>query len=87
MNGAIKKMGNSQGIRLNKTILEQLELNVNDEVSIEVVDKKIIIEKKQKQTKQRDRKNITELFAGYVADEIIDKVDFDDIEPVGKEIW
>lgn len=57
---AIKKWGNSQGIRFSKEILEQSGISVNDEVNIEVSENMIII------TKSHPEKiNIEKLFKEY----------------------
>ncbi|SCZ80868.1 AbrB/MazE/SpoVT family DNA-binding domain-containing protein [Acidaminobacter hydrogenoformans] len=45
MIATINKWGNGQGIRIPKTILELLGINVNDAVEIEIEDNKIIISK------------------------------------------
>ena len=39
------KWGNGQGIRIPKLILQELDINVNDTLSMEVQGEKIIIEK------------------------------------------
>lgn len=79
MSTTITKIGNSQGIRLKKSMLEKIGLNVNDEVNVELIDNKIIIEKVKPGT-------MSELFADYVDDGIREPLIFDD-ETVGKELW
>lgn len=57
---AIKKWGNSQGLRFSKEMLDRLDISVNDEVNVEVKDNKIIITKAQP-----SKVNIEELFTEY----------------------
>lgn len=81
MSTTITKIGNSKGVRINKAILDKLDLNVNDKVNIDIVDDKIIIEK----LKEKNN-NIYELFANYKNDNIVEALVLDD-EAVGNEIW
>ncbi len=77
----IKKWGNSQGVRIPKHILDQLEWKNNEKITIKTEDKKIIIEK----TNKKKRKNIKELFADF--DGEYNYTEFDWGKTVGKEIW
>lgn len=45
MTAQVKAWGNSQGIRFPKNILDELDLHLDDYISIKIVDKKIVIEK------------------------------------------
>lgn len=76
----IQKWGNSQGIRIPKFILEQINLDTNSDVSIVVKDDSIIIKKAAK-------KHITlaERFASYNGETPNDEYDWG--EPQGEEIW
>lgn len=76
----IQKWGNSQGIRIPKFILEQINLDTNSDVSIMVKGDSIII-------KKANRKHITlaERFSDYNGE--IPSVEYDWGEPQGKEIW
>lgn len=76
----IQKWGNSQGIRIPKFILEQINLDTNSNVSIIVKDDSIIIKKATK-------KHITlaERFANYTGE--IPNGEYDWGEPQGDEIW
>ena len=56
----IQKWGNSQGLRLPKTLLELAKMNLNDMVEIFVDDEKITITKSLQ--KQR---SLEDIFAGY----------------------
>ena len=48
MNTIVQKWGNSQGIRIPKYILEEVGLNIDDEVKLQKIDNKIVIEKVEK---------------------------------------
>lgn len=76
----IQRWGNSQGIRIPKFILEQINLDANSDVSITVKDDSIIIKKAAK-------KHITlaERFANYTGETPSGEYDWG--EPQGEEIW
>lgn len=77
---AIKKWGNSQGLRFSREILEKLDITIDDEVNVEVVDDKIII------TKAHPTKiNIEELFKDYTGDYKGEEYDWGPV--VGEEAW
>ena len=42
---AVKKWGNSQGIRIPKTVLNQLDMHISDELEMSVVGNSIILKK------------------------------------------
>lgn len=78
MINTVFKLGNSNAIRLPKTVMESLGIKTNDEINMTVINNKLTIEK------ANTRKNINELFKGYKGKyKVIDE--FDDA-PVGKEI-
>lgn len=58
MTAKIAKWGNSQGFRVPKDIMENLNLNIGDNVEIKVEDNKIIIEAIKK---NRPKYNLDEL--------------------------
>ena len=76
----IQKWGNSQGVRLPKALLDDLNMSEGKEVEILKQDDIIII----KHAAQK-RKSIQELFAGYEGDYAPEEIDWG--EPVGGEIW
>ena len=78
----IQKWGNSQGLRLAKTILQEAELNVGDEVDISVKNGRIIIEPT---TKVRGRYDLQELLSKMPKEYRVEELDWDG--PVGKEVW
>ena len=82
MTTRIVKWGNSQGIRLPKTLLALLRISDNDAVEVEAEMDKIIIKKAAAAPKH---KTIEELFAGYNGDYVPDEMDWG--SPVGREVW
>jgi antitoxin MazE len=75
----IQKWGNSQGVRLPKAILDDLNMSVGEEVEIYSENNTIIIRP------AKQRKTIRELFAGYEGDYSPEIIDWG--KPVGKEVW
>lgn len=77
---AIKKWGNSQGLRFPKEMLDQLEISVDDEVNIEIENHKIVITKAY--PKKVDLKELFKDYTGSYKGE-----EFDWGPSVGKEEW
>lgn len=61
MTTTIQKWGNSQGVRIPKILLDSINWSENEEVSINIEEDKLVIEK----AKTQNRKNIKELFKDY----------------------
>ena len=80
MTTTIQKWGNSQGVRLPKVILEDLDMKEGEEVEISTQNNTIIIKRSTKK-----RKTIQELFANYEGDYKPEDIDWG--KPVGGEIW
>jgi len=80
MTTTIQKWGNSQGIRLPKVILEDLDMKEGEEVEISTQNNTIIIKRSTKK-----RKTIQELFANYEGDYKQEDIDWG--KPAGGEIW
>lgn len=78
----VQKWGNSQGIRFPKTLLDQLEIHVGDEVNILVEEGKIILEPA---TRKRGRVRIEKLVAEIPADYVVEELNWG--ETTGKEVW
>ena len=81
MNAIIQKWGNSQGIRIPKSILETALFKPNDTVDIIAEDNKIIIKKVV------HKKHITleERLKDFNGEYIFEEVDWG--KPMGNEIW
>jgi len=80
MNTQIKKIGNSKGIIIPAAILKVLDIKENEEISLKVEGKEIILSK----VNAFDPKSLEELFLEYQGNyegEIV----FDDSK--GREVW
>ena len=84
----IRKWGNSQGIRLSKELLTQMNLHEDDTISINVYDGKMTIEKINR-PKYLNLQERLEAYYKRPLDEIYvehtQEVDVGD--PVGNELW
>jgi antitoxin MazE len=81
MTAKISKWGNSQGLRMPKDIMESLHLHVGDDVSITIVDGKVIIEPMKKEILNYDLNElISKIPSDYKTSEEFDTV-------MGKEEW
>ncbi len=78
----IQKWGNSQGLRLPKTLLADAQVGVGDEVDIAVKDGMIIVSPAKR---KRGRHNLKDLVARIPENYQASEVDWG--EPVGKEVW
>ena len=78
----IQKWGNSQGLRLTKSLLSDAQIDVGDEVDVSVKDGAIIISPAKR---IRGRHNLKDLVARIAENYQPSEVDWG--EPVGKEIW
>jgi len=78
----VKKWGNSQGLRFPKTILEEAQIGVGDEVNVTVQDGKIIVETVNK---LRNTYDLKELVSKIPKDYRAEEIDWG--RPVGKEEW
>ena len=81
MTTTIQKWGNSQGVRIPKILLDSINWSENEEVSINIEEDKLVIEK----AKTQNRKNIKELFKDYKGEYKHKEIDWG--EPEGEEIW
>ena len=80
MTTTIQKWGNSQGIRITKTILDAVKWTENEKIILVVDNEKIIMEKAKKK-----RKNIKELFVDYKGE--YEPIEIEWGEAKGEEIW
>ncbi len=76
----IQKWGNSQGIRIPKSILNTLHWQPDEQIEIVTEDENIVIKKAT-----IDKKNIDKLFADFKG--TYEPTDIDWGVPQGKEIW
>ena len=82
MHTKIQKWGNSQGLRLPKSLLADAQLAIGDEVDIRVKDGIIIVTPAKK---MRGKLNLKDLVAGIPDNYQTSEVDWGD--PVGREDW
>lgn len=84
----IKKWGNSQGIRLSKELMTQMNLKENDTIGINVYNGKMTIEKIV-EPKFLNLKERLEAFYNKPIDEIYveDTKEVDIGAPIGEELW
>lgn len=78
----IQKWGNSQGLRFSKTILEEADIQVGEEVRVSVEDGKIIVEPANR---VHGRYTIKELVAQMPDDYQPEEVNWG--PPQGREAW
>lgn len=85
---AIRRWGNSQGIRLSKDLISRMNLKENDEVVISIDNGKMIIEKINK-TKYLNLKERLEAFYDKPIDDIFvdNSQEVDAGAPRGNELW
>ncbi|MBQ6252464.1 AbrB/MazE/SpoVT family DNA-binding domain-containing protein [Ruminococcus sp.] len=76
----VQKWGNSQGIRIPKSILSELNFTSDQPVELIVDDGQLIIKKAS-----TNRKTIRELFENYTGDYNCSEIDWG--ERVGNEEW
>lgn len=81
IHGNVKRWGNSPAVRIPATLMQALNLNIDDVVSIELVEGKLVIEP----VKQEVIYSLAELLEGVTAENLHEPVEWG--EPVGKEIW
>ncbi len=78
METTVVKWGNSQGIRLNRELLKQAGININDRVIVETDGKgNLVIRKAQP--------SIKELMSGYEGGYKLEEYDWGEAE--GRELW
>ena len=87
MQTTIVKWGNSQGVRLPKAFLKNIQLTENDPVDIVLEKGKIVIQKTKAAKHKSTRKRLIEFYGtDYNKKQIIQK-EIDWGKPLGKEIW
>lgn len=80
MEAKIQKWGNSAGIRIPNNLLKALNLKVNDILTLEKEENKIVITKSEK-----NKISLKERFANYHGENLSEDFSWDDA--IGKEIW
>jgi antitoxin MazE len=78
----LQKWGNSQGLRVPKEVLEEVQIEVGDEVKISVQRGRIVVEST---SKVRGRYNLKSLVAKIPKGYRVEELDWG--QPTGKETW
>jgi antitoxin MazE len=78
----IQKWGNSQGLRLAKSLLADAQLDIGDEVDISVKDGIMLVTPAKR---IRGRHNLKDLVSRIPENHQSGEIDWG--EPVGKEVW
>jgi len=78
----VQKWGNSQGLRLSRQILEDVQISVGEEVDVVVRDGTIVVAPvKRVRGKHSLRRLVARIPKGYRVEEL------DWGKPVGREVW
>ena len=84
----IRRWGNSQGIRLSKEILAQMNLQENDTVGINVYDGKMTVEKVNKPKYLNLAERLEAFYKRPIYEIYVENTQEVDVgEPKGNEIW
>ncbi len=84
----IRRWGNSQGIRLPKEIMSQMDLQENDTIGIKVYDGKIMIEKVNKPKYLNLAERLETFYQKPIEEIYVESVREVDVgDPVGNEQW
>jgi len=78
----VQKWGNSQGLRLAKSVLEDARINVGDEVDVAVRDGVIVVAPARK---IRGKCRLEDLVSRIPADYQAGEIDWG--KPAGREVW
>ncbi len=84
----IRKWGNSQGIRLSKEILSQMNLQEDDTIGISIYDGKMTIEKVNKPKYLNLQERLEAFYKRPIEEIYVESTQEVDVgEPVGNEQW
>ncbi|MCL2486393.1 MAG: AbrB/MazE/SpoVT family DNA-binding domain-containing protein [Oscillospiraceae bacterium] len=90
----IQKWGNSQGVRLPKTVLDVLLLQENDHVEVLTENDAIVIRKaaRRRRAKKSLEERLEEFYQKPIAeiledDTLYNPTEYDWGKPVGREVW
>ena len=85
---AIRRWGNSQGIRLSKDIINRMNLKENDEVGINIDNGKMVIEKVGKPKYLNLKERLESFYQKPIEEIFVDSSEeIDTGDPVGEELW
>ena len=81
IHSSVKRWGNSPAVRIPATLMQALNLNIDDEVKIALVDGKLIIEPVRKEPVF----TLAELVNDITPENLHENIDWG--EPKDKEVW
>jgi len=87
MQTTIVRWGNSQGIRLPKAFLKNIQIAENDPVDITLENEKIIIKKINAKEHKTTKQRLVDFYGEKFEQNILPQKEIDWGKPVGKEIW
>jgi antitoxin MazE len=87
MQTAIVKWGNSQGIRIPKTFLQNIKIKENDLVDVILENEKIIIKKRDTKEHKTTKDRLLEFYGVDFNKKHPPQKEIDWGAPAGKEIW
>jgi len=87
MQTTVVKWGNSQGIRLPKAFLKNIQIAENDPVDITLDNKKIIIQKINEEEHKTTKQRLIDFYGKNYKKNTSSPKEIDWGKPVGKEVW
>lgn len=87
IHSSVKRWGNSPAVRIPATLMQALNLNIDDEIRIDLVEGKLVIEPVVRQVKQTHKRrfDLKTMLAQVTPDNQHEPVDFGPAQ--GKEVW
>jgi antitoxin MazE len=87
MQTAIVKWGNSQGIRLPKVFLQNINIRENDTVDVILENEAIIIKKIDGKKHRTTRERLIDFYGEEFEQKSVSREEIDWGNPIGKEAW
>jgi antitoxin MazE len=87
MQTAIVKWGNSQGIRLPKAFLQNIDLREDDAVDVTLENDTIVIKKTSGKKHRTTRERLREFYGEEFEKKSVSQDEIDWGKPLGKELW
>ena len=87
MRTKIVKWGNSQGIRLPKAFLKNIQITENDPVDITLENEKIVIKKANAREHKTTKQRLIEFYGEKFEKNALQQKEIDWGKPVGNEVW
>jgi antitoxin MazE len=87
MRTAIVKWGNSQGIRLPKAFLQNINIQENDTVDVILENETIIIKKIEGKKHKTTRERLMDFYGEAFEQKSIFQEELDWGNPIGREVW